>query len=384
MDGRVQQQVYKINSLNINMRNTSVIIIISILLLIIIATIILISLPQEEELPSPQLEECQTLSYNSESAINLVFFAPKEQAQKYYDSLLQFSPMKENAQEFNAFYISDYIPECELYKGIALLCYSNDLVKKAASCPADYIITIRQEEPSIRSSSYLNVMSINSAYTTSVLAHEFGHAFANLAEEYVPASLPRGQKNCVKTCDSFQSETNGCFDGCSQSNYKRSISSGIMRTLSSNTFGIFDESLISERISSHQSKVTASAISDPRDCSQEKYYSITFQLTNGIFSLTNKSIESGCQPTSGFGPSSYQIIKNSQVLSTNDINPLIIFTDLPDETSLDLSGETLDYEGPVVLTTPAIPIDEIKIFDSDSKELISVNLNDIDSRPCKK
>ena len=45
---------------------------------------------------SPELEECNSLYYNSESAVDIVFFSTKETAKKYSDFLLETAPFSEN------------------------------------------------------------------------------------------------------------------------------------------------------------------------------------------------------------------------------------------------------------------------------------------------
>ena len=136
--------------------------------------------------PSAGLLECKTYSYNGEGATNLVFFSPEEDVNKFMNSLYEFEPFGDNKDILNVYYIDDYQPECEIYKGIALLCYSKDVVKTAGSCPNDVIVVTQDQPRKIRSSAYMNVISLNNNLPASVFTHEFAHAFANLADEYVP------------------------------------------------------------------------------------------------------------------------------------------------------------------------------------------------------
>ena len=107
----------------------------------------------------------------------------------------------------------------------------------------------------------MNVVSINKNHQKSVIAHEFGHSFANLAEEYTPATLPLKSKNCVSECNKFDSLNEGCYEGCSKTDYFRSINSGIMRTLSSKSYGAFNSFLISEKISKFK-RITGNVVSE--------------------------------------------------------------------------------------------------------------------------
>ena len=104
-----------------------------------------------------------------------------------------------------------------------------------------YFYSGNNENANVRSSSYMNVLSINSQNQKTIIAHEFGHNFAYLADEYVPAKLPRKARNCVASCEKFSDKKDGCFEGCSKENYFRSVNSGIMKSLLSNDYGLFNE-----------------------------------------------------------------------------------------------------------------------------------------------
>jgi len=93
----------------------------------------------------------------------------------------------------------------------------------------------------------MNVISLNEALPVSVFAHEFGHVFANLADEYTPAKIPYGAKNCVKNCEEFSGVGN-CFEGCSEENFFRSSEYSIMRTLNSQSYFEFNQKIISQEL----------------------------------------------------------------------------------------------------------------------------------------
>ncbi len=197
---------------------------------------------------------CQTLIESGipEENINIVFFTDgigKEELNTYINEILSTPPFSENKEKFNFYYINTQI-ECEL-KYSAILCYSRELIKKSSACPNDFIAVISKKDPSIRSSAYLNVMSINSALAPTVIVHEFGHVFANLADEYIPANIPFGSKNCKSNCENFNGIGN-CFQGCSESDYSRSSYASIMRTLKSNSFEEFNEELINQKIQEYK------------------------------------------------------------------------------------------------------------------------------------
>ena len=344
------------------------------------------------------LEECKTLFYNDENKNNIIFFSNGEEAKKYMDSLFRFNILNKRKDEFNFFYIDDYKPNCELYNGIALFCHSRDLVKKASSCPNDYIIVIEKQSPSIRSSAYLNVISINSENPITVLAHEFGHTFANLAEEYVPANkLPRNQRNCVEECKDFLGLENGCFQGCSKDNLIRSIENGIMRTLKSEEFGNFNEYLIDLRVEETKKikskSITGGAIKIIEDCSDDEYYLIEAGYQNGVIDVLSKSVEQGCAGSNGYGDLSYNFTFEDTSIEIGNFNAELIFTDGGTEDG-EIDGELFENNESFTLKLPIIEksfvTDEVPIVKKTAKleikregEIIKeIDLTDIGARAC--
>lgn len=356
-------------------------IILGILVIVLIAIIFLLKNTKSPETsPLSDLEECKTLSYNGEGKTNIVFFSNKKDAEKYKNFFLTIKPFDKNEKEFNFFYIDNYNPECELYKGIALLCYSKELVKKASSCPNDVVIVLKEENLKIRSSAYMNVISINSRLETSVFSHEFAHSFANLADEYVPAELPRDAKNCQTNCDKFTVK-DGCFEGCSKSNYFRSIEDGLMRTLYSKNFGKFNEFLIEQRIKK-SSGITGKVADENIDCRYNKYYLIeaNYSAEGDIF-LISKSIENGCFNSNGYGEINYSVNEN---ISLGSFNPVFIFTDMQDEKQTTIEGEVFinDHDKNFLLKLPADESIKKLTIKSAEKET-EINLQDMGARACE-
>jgi len=204
-------------------------------------------------LPSEGLN-CKTILSNGEpdGKIDIVFFfngVSEKEADDYISYIDEVEPFKANKDKFN-FYSVNYNPSCNIQNGI-LICYSRELMQASSVCPNDYVIVLTRQSASIRSSAYTNLMSLNVASQKSVLIHEFGHVFANLADEYVPSTIPRGSKNCVSSCDSFKSGNQGCFKGCSKDSYYRPVETGVMRTLSTSNYGAFDEKIVQENLAKY-------------------------------------------------------------------------------------------------------------------------------------
>tara|TARA_Y100000310_G_scaffold129828_1_gene128996 strand:- start:5568 stop:6701 length:1134 start_codon:yes stop_codon:yes gene_type:complete len=350
--------------------------------------------PNIEKSPTASvIETCNTLEFNNEEATNIVFFSEEEQAEEYKNFFQQTSPFTNYKNAFNFYYINSYKPKCEMYKGIAILCHSKELVKKASSCPNDFSIVLKEEPKNIRSSAYQNVLSINTNHNPTVLTHEFGHAFANLAEEYTTAKIPRGSENCQSSCIKFQGETDGCFEGCSKTNYHRSIENGVMRTLSSNDFGTFNTNIITNLIKEKSpSAITGQTINENQDCSSQNYYLIEATLNENQINLTEKTLETGCLGNNGAGNFQYQIkTSQNQVLTENNFNPELIFTEAPGENQID--GEVFISDKPFLLKIPAIKNaesltiseneQELAIISKDGNELANIRLNNIGNQPCK-
>jgi len=356
-------------------------------ILLIPAILIIILLFNKESIKnSPNysqiLETCKTLSYSGENKPSILFLTDKNTAESYKDYLTQYDPFKDYKNDINFFYIDDYTPKCELYDNKALFCYSKELIKKSSSCKSDYIVTIQPEKVEIRSSSYMNVVSINKNHPKSVILHELGHAIANLAEEYVPAQLIDNSKNCVQSCSYFSNNSNDCFQGCSNSDLYRSINSGVMRTLNSNEYGEFDENLIKEKLNIENSIITGNAVNKEESCANQKYYLITATYKDGKISIIDKTIEPGCPGSNGDGQFSYKIISNNnEIIEQNQFGPQYLFTDSPSSDQID--GEIYSYEEPFYLKVPISTNDNSLIIEKENIVLAQINLNDVGARPCK-
>lgn len=318
--------------------------------------------------PAPlNLEKCITLQKNTEIGADIVLFAESQKkAEKYVDYFLSSDPFTNNKAKFNFYYMKDYIPYCELYKNIALLCYSRNLIKTSGSCPNDQIVVLNNEFPrEIRSSNYLNVMSINTNHPMSVLLHEFGHSFVALAEEYTPAKIPSNSAgNCVDKCEKFEGRNNGCYKGCSREDYMRSIDNGIMRTLNSEDYGNFNKWIITNKIaklSSPSSAQLSGKVIDSSNCEKQKYYLIEGNKTpEAGINIVNKSIEEGCAGDPGAGGYIINIIlKDDKKLNIGEFNPELIYTDAPGDETQDtflspIEGETYMSDVNFFLKVPVV------------------------------
>lgn len=278
--------------------------------------------------------QCQEIEINGQDRIDLLFISSLEDAKRYTDYLFSVEPYKKYRSYFNVRVI-DKEAECSIYQDKALLCYNKEVLNIAGNCENDYVIVVKEDSKQIRSSAYGKVLSINKAHENSVLVHEFGHLF-NLAEEYGGAKIPQGAKNCVSSCDKFKGSIDSCSQECSESSYYRSIPLGVMRSLITDNYGIYDLALITEVLEKNKPKdlvITGNQISD-YSCNK-KAQEVEIYKEGGNFKIsTNNILKDICIPDKGLGGP----------LCIGDVcNINTLFTDAQDiELDETLHGETFE------------------------------------------
>ena len=165
-------------------------------------------------------------------------------------------PFKSHFDQLNFYTVETADVTCDVLDD-TIIC--NELESKiaAANCPNDYIIVLYDRDMvkdfivPLRSSAYLNLASINTADHRLVVLHEFAHIFGGLADEYVEESISMNIdrfENCdVENCPRWSYLNNtGCFKGCGEIDFYRSIDNGIMRNyIIGREFGVWNEYLLS-------------------------------------------------------------------------------------------------------------------------------------------
>lgn len=197
---------------------------------------------------------CETIITNQgDNKIDFVFFTDnveKIKVKEYVDFFLDSEPFINHKSKFNFYYAGEH--DC-IIKDSYLFCYSRELIKKSSLCPNDNIIVLSKQEPSIRSSSYMNVISLNINHDKKVILHEFAHNFAKIADEYIPSIIPSGAKNCVKKCDDFEEYSiDECYSGCSKTDYYRSSENSVMRTLKTPDYKKLNTLLIEKNLNKYE------------------------------------------------------------------------------------------------------------------------------------
>lgn len=335
---------------------------------------------------SPPVEDiaCHTIQENP-GGINIVFLANEDEAIKYSDYLLTTTPFNEYPEKFSFYYISreDYVPECDLYQGIAILCSSRNNIKAASACQNDYTVILESRPAAIRSSAFRGIMSLNTNHPLSVFGHEFGHALANFAEEYIAqgASIPRGAENCEEDCSDFKqlqnSENYDCHKGCTDSNHNREYENGIMKTLHANRYGNLDEDLLREKIEElTQEEVSITGlVTHENPCEDEQFYLIE----NG-----EVEIFQGCEPGfEEYGEHSYEITdETGETITTGRTRSTLFITDYNPETGIPTEPPRIIEEE--IVTVPFTGQEEqLIIYDDQGIQIQETTLKGAGARPCR-
>lgn len=175
------------------------------------------------------------------------------------NGILDVKPFSDNKNKLGFYAVFSDKVVCGI-EDSTLVCDDQDAKTLTLSCPNDYIFVLGARNnflnfiKPIRSSSYVNLASINTADHRLVVTHEFGHIFGRLADEYVEAGLDysvNAYKNCDREgCNKWKDlGFGGCFRGCGSINLYRSTDNGIMKNyFESDTYGEYNEWLLNNTL----------------------------------------------------------------------------------------------------------------------------------------
>jgi len=365
-----------------NSKGYLVLIFISIVFLIFSITLYIKNSPISKSTSPAEIDEeiCKTLSFKNDNSINIVFLSSEEEALKYKDFFLKTEPFSEYKNNFN-FYLYEIDPECETYKGIALYCANKKNILYASNCPNDLTIAIPKEaDYNLRSSADGTFSSINPSHPLTVLTHEIGHALGNLAEEYFPASLARGSKNCKTKCEKFEGKEDSCNLGCSKENYLRSINNGVMRTLQNNNYGNYNKLLLKKIIEREGSPITGEAIKETGDVKNSFYL---FKITNnGKISSVKKYPGHASTKDFNVGTDGYKIFSKETEIFSKSSNNRQIFTDGILNNELELTGEIYTPDSYYLTIPETDPQNSLKII-TDGQVTDTMGLQNIGYGACE-
>lgn len=221
-------------------------------IIVVVTAIILVLISFTKYSLSPA-EGCKIIIKNEGiKKINIVFLTNNIQENlinRTIELFLNSTPFSNNKEKFNFYYAGE--SDCEVQGNQFVFCYSKKAVKKSAVCPNNYIVVLTNQSYEIRSSAYINFISLNINNINNTIIHEFGHVFANLADEYIPSIIPFGSKNCRRNCENFK-DIEGCFKGCSESDYSRSSENSVMKSLETSDYRKLNNLLIENNLNKYE------------------------------------------------------------------------------------------------------------------------------------
>jgi len=340
---------------------------------------------------SPESEDallsCKTLKYSGQDKTNLLFIGGEQVVKSYSSYLFSKEPFSRNQDNFNIYYLDNYDTkdDCNLYKDVAVLCYSKKLLNTMASCPHDFTIVLTDQDPEIRSSAYRNIASLNQNHPKTVILHELGHILANFAEEYVIPSPPSlNSRNCAKKCESFIIN-NGCFAECSDEGHYRSIETGVMRSLATEDYGVFNDNLLQEKITGFQKKqftFAGKAIAEEKTCAGQTHHLITLKENQGILEVLDKQKTIGCAEGNIEGQLKYEVITTDGAEITGFFNEGLLFTDVQEAETI--KGETFTNNDSFFLSIDAPPeAERVSFMNQEGEKIGETSLLDTGARPCR-
>lgn len=265
-----------------------------------------------ENIQLSQNVECNALQEGN-GDVNLVFLADNyeneevflEDVGRFKEGLLEVVPFNEYENNFNFYYVlGNFDLGCEHDE--AILCDPRKVKRVSLNCPNDYTVVLTDYNGVknlfryLRSSAWQGIACLNTADDILVFAHEFGHLFADFADEYeFDGKISWDAPNCVKPdCTPFNVITNpGCYLGCTNGEHYREERIGIMRDYwHGKTFGSFNEWVIREILDGN--RITGSVI-DSNNVKENLY------VVEGEFTQNGVEID-GVVPVFGYASGKYE------------------------------------------------------------------------------
>ena len=242
-----------------------------IVILIFLASLLFIlKVNTNNDIGTRRSSDCFAVKEGETGKVNIVFlpygYTDEKKflndANSYVSGELGFKnvePYKSKFENINFYSVINTNVKCDVIDN-TIICDELSARSAATNCPNDYIIVLYDRDAikdfiaPIRSSAYLNIASLNTADHPLVFPHEFAHICCGLADEYVEEGIDMDIErfeNCdLKDCPRWNYfNGTGCYEGCGEISFYRSIETGIMRNyLVSREFGKWDEYLISRRL----------------------------------------------------------------------------------------------------------------------------------------
>jgi hypothetical protein len=273
------------------------------------------------------------------------------------NTLSEIEPFKSNFRELSFSFVEPLEDlECQVgCKGIETMVCCNDakVAQTASQCHYDGLIVLIDNPSTCGTASFYTKLCAKSDSAGLIFAHEIGHAFGGLADEYTYAdyfdySIPENfileMPNCdVEGCPKWANTTSDCFEGCTSPNLYRSSRNSIMRYISSGAFNEVSRQNLRDEIQRRTQAESQMHQENP----QWKSYYVNLDYSDGEVKLsptTIRPVKPGLLSVSG---SLTAVLKdeNSAVLYETKIPlPLIEFP------ALEIS------EKPIINTQVSLPI----------------------------
>ena len=234
-----------------------------------------------KNLPSttPEDSACVTIQNNGDPSqkLDLIFVGhnyPPAERQRFInevmetkDFMLSLNPFNNFAERINAHYVDQQNLNLGCYSGCGgipqLICCSEAQVWAAGrQCPqwtwgTDKIVVLANGLPYGGSSALgaNQLVASNALHMKEVAAHEFGHAFGVLGDEYDygrSGSYGTDVPNCdyAQPCNKWSGVPGtSCVPVCGYNNLFRSITDGLMNSIPNNRYGIVSETNMTWRMS---------------------------------------------------------------------------------------------------------------------------------------
>ena len=234
--------------------------------------------------------------------------------------LLSLNPFNANIERINMYYVNQSL-DLGCYNGCSgnpgLICCSEARVLAAgAQCPftwgTDKIIVLANGLPYGGSSAAGANWAVasNAMYTREVAAHEFGHAFGLLMDEY-DYGAPRGSPpppyipNCdVQPCSRWMGvPSTSCIPICGYNDHFRSVSDSLMRSIPQSDYGIVSILNMTQRLARFNAspRITSTPVTIARTGQSYTYQVTAVDPDNDplTFSFTQKPLTMTINPQSG-------------------------------------------------------------------------------------
>lgn len=276
------------------------------------------------------------------------------------DSLSQIEPFKTNFDTLAFSYIE---PNEELGCEVGcrnietmVCCDESKILKAAEQCHYDQIIVIINSKVGCGTASYYSRVCSKSDLAPKILAHELGHSFGGLADEYVyaeffdsysiPESTIKQMPNCAEEgCEKWADITDECHKGCTSADLYRPSKNSIMRYASNGIFNEVSKTALLDEIASHIQRERLLHAQNP----QWRSYYVNLEYDNGEISLSPPKtipVKPGIRTTNGHFTANL-LTKDKTIIESVQLPlPLI------NRPALDISGKPFietKFTMPVVL-----------------------------------